>query len=446
MDKFDLSVKAILESGEEQVPPRVWEAVSARVPAGRRAAAPWWRVAGLSLAAAALAVVVVFSGLFRHDSGSAVSEGPVLAELSEPAVSDDPSLRGEGSDNTGTQSLLPGDGGNVRSSSSSHRPSAGPPAYEPRVATHSAVTRQSGTVASGMTASIVPDEAQPADGMAALGCEREGPASEASGKDEREARTDQRAAPRRDGRRTKDRRNGERVSEPDPFAALAYEDARARAKAKSGRTAIVLTGLMGSNDGSAQGIHALKIMSTGAYTPKSASGIFESSESVFSVPVSVGVGVKFPIAGKLSFGTGVTYSLLERSFSGTYIKDGVNIATNADIRHSLRYIGIPLNLYYDMWHEYGFNMYAFAGGQIEKGISNKYYISTTPDDIVLNQKVQGLQYSVAAGLGMQYDVSRTVALYLDPGVRFYFDSGQPKSIRTKKPLMFAFEAGVRFNL
>ena len=431
MDKFDLSVKAILESGEEQVPPRVWEAVSARVPAGRRAAAPWWRVAGLSLAAAALAVAVVFSGLFRHNSGSAVSEGPVLAELSEPAVSDAPSLLPGDGGNVDDPSLRGEDSGSVRASRSSFplAPQAGPSLSQPRAAMPSAVSPSSGT------------EAQPAANDS-----ESSHSSDSTVPDEREARTSSDPASRRDSERTEDRRNGERVSEPDPFAALAYEDARARAKARSGRTAIVLTGLMGSNDGSAQGIHALKIMSTGAYTPKSASGIFESSESVFSVPVSVGVGIKFPIAGKLSFGTGLTYSLLERSFSGTYIKDGVNIATNADIRHSLRYIGIPLNLYYDMWHEYGFNMYAFAGGQIEKGISNKYYISTTPNDIVLNQKVQGLQYSVAAGLGMQYDVSKTVALYLDPGVRFYFDSGQPKSIRTKKPLMFAFEAGVRFNL
>ena len=97
MDKFDLDVKAILESGEEQVPPHVWEAVSAKLPAGGRVAAPWWRVAGLSLAAAALALAVVFSGIFRPASDPAVSEGPVLAELS-----DAPSLRGEdsGSDTT----------------------------------------------------------------------------------------------------------------------------------------------------------------------------------------------------------------------------------------------------------------------------------------------------------------------------------------------------------
>ena len=420
MDKFDLRVKAILESGEEEVPPHIWDAVSARVPSGTRAAAPWWRVAGWSLAAAAVAAAVVFSGLFDrkppvNDSAALALQGQVASAevtVSEPAlvaesVLDEPSLRGAGS-------------GSVRASRSSFPLASlvGPSLSHPRADMPSTASPSSGT-----EQQTTESDVQTNDNTATVEIDKAVPAPRRDEEPEAEAK--------------------EKKQEGDPFARLAYEDAH-----KSGRkcTALVLTGLMGSNDGSAQGIHALKIMSTGAYTPKSASGIFESSESVFSVPFSLGAGVRFPITEKLSVGTGLTYSLLERSFSGTYIKDGVNIATNADIRHSLQYVGVPLNVYYDMWHEYGFSMYGFVGGQIEKGISNKYYISTTPEDIVLSQKVQGLQYSVAAGLGMQYDASEKVALYLDPGLRFYFDSGQPKSIRTKKPLMFAFEAGLRFNL
>jgi hypothetical protein len=38
-----------------------------------------------------------------------------------------------------------------------------------------------------------------------------------------------------------------------------------------------------------------------------------------------------------------------------------------------------------------------------------------------------------------------VGLYLDPGVNYYFPGNQPRSIRTDKPLLLNFDAGLRFN-
>ena len=54
-------------------------------------------------------------------------------------------------------------------------------------------------------------------------------------------------------------------------------------------------------------------------------------------------------------------------------------------------------------------------------------------------------FSVGAGLGVEFRLGRTLGLYLDPGVNYYFPGNQPRSIRTDKPLMLNFDAGLRFN-
>ena len=60
--------------------------------------------------------------------------------------------------------------------------------------------------------------------------------------------------------------------------------------------------------------------------------------------------------------------------------------------------------------------------------------------------VNGIQLSAAGGLGLEFLIGKHFGLYLDPSARYYFDCGQPSSIRTKHPFMLNYEVGVRFNL
>ena len=66
--------------------------------------------------------------------------------------------------------------------------------------------------------------------------------------------------------------------------------------------------------------------------------------------------------------------------------------------------------------------------------------------ITCSEPVRKLQFSVGAGVGVEFRLSGKLGLYLDPGVRYYFPNSQPKSIRTDKPFMFNFDAGLRFSL
>ena len=89
-------------------------------------------------------------------------------------------------------------------------------------------------------------------------------------------------------------------------------------------------------------------------------------------------------------------------------------------------------------------MYAYAGGTVERCVSDKYYILNT--DYIYNGNVKGVQLSANAGIGMEFLLGRYLGIYLDPSLRYYFDCGQPKSIRTAQPLMMGIEMGLRFRL
>ena len=174
-----------------------------------------------------------------------------------------------------------------------------------------------------------------------------------------------------------------------------------------------------------------------------------SKESVFSIPVSVGFGVRIPLVNRWSVGTGLNYSIMERTFTGIYTEfaDGVKTRViNSDIRHSLQYIGIPLNVYFDVLDNRNIDFYAFVGGTVERAVLNRYKILNFSDRIKYSASVSGVQLSAAIGFGVEFKIARYLGLYIDPSLRYYFDCKQPMSIRTQQPLMMSFEIGLRTSL
>ena len=162
----------------------------------------------------------------------------------------------------------------------------------------------------------------------------------------------------------------------------------------------------------------------------------ELSTSTYSIPLSFGLGVRIGLSDRFSIGTGLNYTLLTRKFSGSY-QGHLGEAT-----HSLQYIGIPVNAYYDILRSNSVKFYAFAGAEAEYAISNKYIL----DNLTYRDPVKGLQFSLAAGLGVEFRITDVLGIYVDPSFRYYFNCKQPSSIRTVQPFMMSFEAGLRFDL
>lgn len=199
---------------------------------------------------------------------------------------------------------------------------------------------------------------------------------------------------------------------------------------------VKIGGSFGAND---SGIYGFAAMPSYSDVPR-AGTINEESVSVYSVPVSFALGVRVPLGNKFYVSTGLSYTMLSRTFKGAYKTE------SGDITHKLQYIGIPVDINYSFFDSKRLSVYAIAGIEAEKCIADRYWFYAKSPSPVYQQDVKGIQLSAGLGIGIQYKLSQLLGIYLDPGVRYYFDCNQPKSVRTDKPLTFNIEAGLRFNL
>jgi opacity protein-like surface antigen len=225
------------------------------------------------------------------------------------------------------------------------------------------------------------------------------------------------------------------------------EDEEPAKTGRKHRTLIVLSGVAGTNGAKSSGLSPLKKPAMSTSRPKT--GVAQKSpEATYGLPVSLGAGVKIDLSNRWSIGVGANYSVLSRKFFGTYTQvDGEGIveeSISTDIRDVQQYIGIPVNAFFSFVKNDYLNMYAYAGGTVEKCVSDKYNVLST--SIIHTEKPHGVQLSANAGIGVEVMLGQHLGLYVDPSVRYYFDCDQPKSIRTAQPLMLGAELGLRVIL
>ena len=393
---FDLEIRSLLQDAEEEVPPQAWEAISARVQHRRRNGA-WIRWA--AAAAAAIAAVMVLS---RPSSVPSSAQSEMLADNVIATVPESPAE----------------EGGTVEDSTA--------PEKKP-VTVHSVKRNVEKKVEVTATEQAI-EETEKEMGNAV------------EDKNEAEGMTSSDQAGTAPLGNTVEKKKS--TTSPDPFALMAYEDAHKDSR----RFEFDVKGIVGTNDNTASVAGGRRMTSNGVRTSKAYATIIEDGESVYGVPVTVGAGVKMHFAPKWAVSAGLDYTLMWRTFKGSFTSTDSRQFYSDNIKHSVRYVGLPVNLYHDIVSADVVNMYAFAGGTMEKGLEDKYVIPGPSGTQTWKQDIPGFQWSAAAGLGVQFKLWNHMGLYADPGLRYYFDCNQPKSIRTQQPLMFSLELGLRFDL
>ena len=154
-------------------------------------------------------------------------------------------------------------------------------------------------------------------------------------------------------------------------------------------------------------------------------------------PISVGMQVGFLLFPKLKLSTGLVYTKVSSDFiSG--VSDTRTVSTQ-----DLHYIGMPLNLSYSVWEYKGLHTYVTAGGEGAVNIKNH----TETDGEVKDSKRDKMQWSTNASVGIQYDFIPQLGVYVEPGMKYYFDNGsQIENIFKDKKLNFNIQFGLRFNI
>lgn len=166
------------------------------------------------------------------------------------------------------------------------------------------------------------------------------------------------------------------------------------------------------------------------------------------IPVKVGLTARYNITGRLGVETGLTYSILSSSVKIGNSETGKNWSSGSQTLH---YLGIPLNISFNILNSRYVNIYVTGGGMMEKSISgsiktDEYVDGKFDRTLTTNISPKGLQWSVNAAAGVQANILPQLGFFVEPGVSHHFKNGsRVRSIYTDKPTDFSLGFGLRYS-
>ena len=146
-------------------------------------------------------------------------------------------------------------------------------------------------------------------------------------------------------------------------------------------------------------------------------------------PLGLGLSVRREFRHGLSLESGLVYTLLRSDVRKPFASD--------DIAQQLHFVGIPLRVNWQFLHRRGFHLYIGAGGQIEKCVYAKFGSKVVTE--------HGVQWSAFGVAGAEYRFGRTVGLYFEPELSYYFTRTELRTARTDDPLTLTLRLGLRFS-
>lgn len=161
---------------------------------------------------------------------------------------------------------------------------------------------------------------------------------------------------------------------------------------------------------------------------------------------SLGVNIGLPF--RLSLETGLVLSPLRTTAAaevGSY---------RYETRTDQYYLGIPLHLQYSVWEGRRLGVYVSGGPMYQFAVSTRARTTTTPlsggstQTIAEDKTLQrDALWSADLALGVQYRLFRRSALFVQPGVTWYFPGPEaPESLYTEQRTAFELTFGYRVQL
>ena len=163
------------------------------------------------------------------------------------------------------------------------------------------------------------------------------------------------------------------------------------------------------------------------------------------MPVTFGASFRYHLSKSFALETGLIYTILSSELrSGSKADYWIQ-------QQKLHYLGIPLKANWTFLDMKYLTLYLSGGGTVEKAISGK--LST--DYFVVGEKKSGesesltvdpVQWSVGASVGVQFNATKHLGIYVEPGIIHYFDDGSAvETIRKEKPTNFNLQMGLRLT-
>lgn len=428
--KWTESLPTLLEGFEEAAPEGLWDAVQAGLSPKRRIAAGWWYAAGGLLAAAAV-VLAVF--LWKPSpQGSAVPGDPLAkadivptkapADVSTPA---DPPMDTDLSD----PAWLSDPARPEVTRLTQNRPKT-------RLSDHSGDPTNAKSTQNAYVA-------QP-------------PATDAAGSGDANAAADA-AGPEKGGADSKEAIPATEPA-PNPSRPDAPEDRKPsrRPKKAPGRVSLQLStgGYLAQAHAasSGYGVPSHPGMPVGFTKAGNDVNVWmlsrnraSDTESSHRQSLRLSLGVNYAFTPRWSVGTGLTYTVLRSDYST------VSGETTTNTTRHLYYLGIPLNLQWTAFRWRALSIGLNAGPLFQAAVGSRentrsYIGDNHSENLVQNPQVKDFRWSVTAGVGVQYQLFRHGAVFLQPGFSWHLPgTGEIESYYSLHPLSFDFTFGYRFT-
>lgn len=153
-------------------------------------------------------------------------------------------------------------------------------------------------------------------------------------------------------------------------------------------------------------------------------------------PLRFGLSLRYGIGSRWSIESGLSYSY--------HKSDMTSLSGDSEVTTEqwLSYVGIPLNVGYQIWSGSRFGFYISAGGMVEKMVKG----SRTTQTATENVSIRPLQFSLNGAVGAEFRINQLFSLYAEPGLSYHFDNGSPvPTIYQDEPLNLNLNVGLRFS-
>jgi len=162
------------------------------------------------------------------------------------------------------------------------------------------------------------------------------------------------------------------------------------------------------------------------------------------MPVNFSLALKYRLNNRFGIETGLGYSRMKSDF-----EMGAN-GNTINEQQTIHYLGIPVKGICNIYHRKMWSLYGSLGVTTEipvySRLGTNYYLHGTLEATDKTTIRAPWQWSVGAGLGLQYNITPNIGLFAGPSLQYYIPTGNPvETYRTEHPFDLSLPFGIRFT-
>lgn len=165
----------------------------------------------------------------------------------------------------------------------------------------------------------------------------------------------------------------------------------------------------------------------------------------YDFPVTYTAAFRYRFNKRWALNAGISYTQLNsewRSGSDTHFYT---------TQQKLHYVGVPVSASYTFYDSRYLTLYVLAGGSVEKCVAGEKMTTlfAGKDEPDVSDETTPVahpwQFSVMAGAGVQFNITKNYGIFAEPTAACFFDNGELANARTDRNVNFQLSLGFRYS-